>query len=158
MSDNEVLIIFHYDGEFVFDLIRPVYNGGRQKMRYLPRNISYGSLLNEALEASKWDTKIENLSMKYLHHNGRVFSLIILEDDNDIRGMLKASGNDQKGLYLYVNKSTNIASNQDEEHSRYVLMLKILYCTREIIIPYFFYFFMNIFKGEEEGYAWRKSR
>ncbi|XXG76707.1 hypothetical protein AAC387_Pa08g1004 [Persea americana] len=32
--------------------------------------------------------------------------------------MLKASGNDQKGLYLYVNKSTNIASNQDEEHSR----------------------------------------
>ncbi|RWR87935.1 hypothetical protein CKAN_01689900 [Cinnamomum micranthum f. kanehirae] len=118
MSDNEVLIIFHYDGEFVFDIIRPVYNGGRQKMRYLPRNITYGSLLNEALEASKWDTKIENLSMKYLHHNGRVFSLIILEDDNDIRGMLKASGNDQKGLYLYVNKSTNIESNQGEEHTR----------------------------------------
>ena len=52
MSVSEVLVIFHYDGDFQFDIIRPVYNGGNQKMRYLATDITYDSLVNEAAEVS----------------------------------------------------------------------------------------------------------
>ncbi|RWR76443.1 hypothetical protein CKAN_00488500 [Cinnamomum micranthum f. kanehirae] len=34
MSDCDILIIFHYDGNFEFDMMWPVYNGGKQKMRF----------------------------------------------------------------------------------------------------------------------------
>lgn len=74
-------------------------------------------MLNKALEASNWNAKIEDVSMKYLLHNGRVVSLVTLEDDNDIKGMLKASENDQNGLYVYFNRNLDVAKNQDEEHS-----------------------------------------
>eukprot|EP00268_Persea_americana_P060281 TRINITY_DN7485_c2_g1_i1.p1 TRINITY_DN7485_c2_g1~~TRINITY_DN7485_c2_g1_i1.p1 ORF type:complete len:113 (+),score=21.54 TRINITY_DN7485_c2_g1_i1:54-392(+) len=101
MTGYGISIIFHYDGEVVFDIIRPVYNGGRQKMRYLPKSITYGMLLNEAIALSNWDANIEDVGMKYLHHNGLVFSLISLEDENDIVGMLMAFGSEQDG-YTYM--------------------------------------------------------
>eukprot|EP00268_Persea_americana_P060282 TRINITY_DN7485_c2_g1_i2.p1 TRINITY_DN7485_c2_g1~~TRINITY_DN7485_c2_g1_i2.p1 ORF type:complete len:109 (+),score=18.21 TRINITY_DN7485_c2_g1_i2:66-392(+) len=101
MTEYGISIIFHYDGEFVFDIICPVYNGRRWKMRYLPRSITYGMLLNEAIELSNWDADIEDVGMKYLHHNGLVFSLISLEDENDIVGMLMAFGSEQDG-YTYM--------------------------------------------------------
>ena len=41
-------------------------------------------LLNEAIELSNWDADIEDVGMKYLHHNRLVFLLISLEDENDI--------------------------------------------------------------------------
>ena len=66
--------------------MRPVYNGGKQKMRYLLTDITYGSLVAEAIKASNCD------SSQYLHHNGRAFSLASIEDDNDVNRMIKASG------------------------------------------------------------------
>ena len=58
-------------------------------------------LLNEAIELSNWDADIEDVGMKYLHHNGLVVSLISLKDENDIVGMLMASGSEQDG-YTYM--------------------------------------------------------
>ena len=102
MSVSEVLIIFHYDGDFQFDIIRPVYNGGNQKMRYLPTDITYESLVNEAIEAFNYDSSIQGLSIQYLHHNGRAFTMASIDYDNDVKRMFKASGNDVNGIYLYV--------------------------------------------------------
>lgn len=45
MSDREVLFIFHYGSDFEFDISRPVYNGGKQKMRILATEITYESLV-----------------------------------------------------------------------------------------------------------------
>lgn len=55
MLDCVVLVIVHYDGEFDFDfdITRPLYKGGKQKMRSLSTNITYTSLLNVALEISQ---------------------------------------------------------------------------------------------------------
>ena len=90
-------------------------------MRYLPRSIIYGVLLNEAIELSNWDADIEDVGMKYLHHNGLFFSLISLEDENDIVGMLMASGSEKDGLHVYVNRKLHAVNNQ-REGSRYVSM------------------------------------
>ncbi|RWR83613.1 Transposase, MuDR, plant [Cinnamomum micranthum f. kanehirae] len=119
MSDCEVLIIFHYDGNFEFDIIRPVYNGGKQKMRYLSTNITYGSLVAEAIEASNWDSSTKSVSIQYLHHNGRAFSLASIEDDNDVNRMIKASGQDTNGIYLYVSKSWNNGQCRGGEQYRF---------------------------------------
>ena len=100
MAVNEVLIIFHYDGDFQFDIIRPVYNGGNQNMRYLPKDITYESLVKKAIEASNYDSSIQRLSIQYLHHNGPAFSMASIDNDNDVKRMLKASGNDVNGIYL----------------------------------------------------------
>ena len=102
MTVNEVLIIFHYNGDFQFDIIRPVYNRENKKMRYLPTDITYESLVKKAIEASNWDSSIQRLSIQYLHHNGRAFSMVSINDDNTVKRMLKASGNNVNGIYLYV--------------------------------------------------------
>ena len=102
MLDYDILIIFHYDENFEFDMMRPVYNGGKQKMRYLSTDITYGSLVAEAIEASNCVSSSESISIRYLHHNGRAFSLASIEDDNDVNRMMKASGRDTNGIYLYV--------------------------------------------------------
>ena len=63
MPDSEVLFIFHYDGNFEFDIIHPVYNGRKQKMRYLPMDITYVSLVNEANKAANFGSSIQNLNI-----------------------------------------------------------------------------------------------
>ena len=64
MSDREVLFIFHYGSDFKFDISRPVYNGGKQKMRYLLTDITFESLVKEAIEASNGESSfIQNISI-----------------------------------------------------------------------------------------------
>ena len=143
MSVSEVLIIFHYDGDFQFDIIRPVYNRENKKMRYLPTDITYESLVKKAIEASNWDSsiqrlsiqylyhngqafsmaRIDDLSIQYLHHNGRAFSMARIDDDNDVKRMLKASGNDVNGIYLYVFNGLKNKRCVGGEQWRYVHML-----------------------------------
>lgn len=85
MSDVEYLLIFHYDGKFEFDVNHPQYKGGRQKIRYLSSNVTYSEMSNIALEASNWATSSEYITLKYLLHNGSFFSIINIDDDNDIK-------------------------------------------------------------------------
>ncbi|RWR90905.1 hypothetical protein CKAN_02003400 [Cinnamomum micranthum f. kanehirae] len=119
MLDSEVLFIFHYDGNFEFDMIRPVYNGGKQKIRYLLMDITYASLVNEANEAANCGPSIQNLNLQYLHHNGRAFSLAGIDDDNDVRRMLKASENDLNDIYLYVFNCQNDGQHNGGEQRRF---------------------------------------
>lgn len=112
MSDNEVLVIFHYDGEFDFDINRPTYKGAKQKMRYLPTDISYNYLRDIALEVSKWEVLSDMPTLQYLYHDGFAFSLITLEDDEDIKVMFRVSKNNT--MYLYVSKGTNPAAGNGQ--------------------------------------------
>lgn len=68
---------------------------------------NYSSLVNISLEAFNWDATTKNLSIQYLHHNGHTFLLASKEDDNDVKRMLIASGNNINGIYSYVFKSPN---------------------------------------------------
>ena len=52
---------------------------------------------------------------QYLYHNGFAFSLIILEEDEDIKVMFRASVNNTIGLYLYVSKGTNPAAGNGQK-------------------------------------------
>lgn len=119
MSDREVLFIIHYDGEFQFDINLPVYSGGKQKLKYLLSDISYQCLANETIESSNWDAAIQNLSMQYLHYNGRAFSMASIDDDNDVHLMFKASENETKAIYLYVSNSLNNNESIGGEDMRY---------------------------------------
>ena len=124
MSDREVLFIFHYSGDFEFDISRPVYNGGKQKMRYLPTDITFESLVKEAVEASNGESSfIQNISMQYLHHNGRAFSMVSIDDDTDVRSMFKASGDESNGIYLYVFNSRNKEQCAGRDNWRYTYRL-----------------------------------
>ena len=107
MSDREVLFIFYYDGDFQFDISRSVHSGGKQKMKYLSTDISYQCLANKAIKSSNWDTTIQNLSMQYLYHNERAFSMVSIDDDKDVRLMFKASGNETNEIYLYISNGLN---------------------------------------------------
>ena len=117
MSNNEVLVIFHYDGEFDFDIDRPTYKGGKQEMRYLPTNISYSYLRDVALEESKWEALSDMPVLEYLYHDGFAFSLITLEEDEDedIKVMFRPLVNKTNGLYLYVSEGTNPAAGNRQE-------------------------------------------
>ena len=54
MSDGELIVIFHYDRDFKFDMIHPVYEGRKQKMWFIKSDISFPELVNIALETSHW--------------------------------------------------------------------------------------------------------
>ena len=52
MSGGDLIVIFHYDGDFEFDMICLLYKGEKQKMRFINNDITFNSLINIALEAS----------------------------------------------------------------------------------------------------------
>lgn len=52
MSGGDLIVIFHYDGDFEFDMTSSVYKGGKQKMWFIQSDIIFNLLLNIALEAS----------------------------------------------------------------------------------------------------------
>ena len=104
MSDVQQLVIFHYNGTFEFDVNRPQYKGGRQKVRYLLSNISISELKNMALEASCWDVIVEDLSLKYLLHNGSFFSMINIDDDSDINGLFQTCTSKSSGILIFVTR------------------------------------------------------
>lgn len=56
-------------------------------MSFIPSDMTYCSPVNIAPDASKWKTTSENINIHYLHHNDRVFSLVTIKDDNDIKCM-----------------------------------------------------------------------
>ena len=105
MSGDDLIVIFHYDGDFEFDMIHPFFKSGKQKMRFINNDITFNSLVNIALEASNWEETFDNISMDYLHYNGHVFSLVLIEDDNDIKCMLSLSQDDTNGIYLYIRRA-----------------------------------------------------
>ena len=76
-------------------------------MRLLEIDITYGALVKKAIEASNWESSIQNLSMQYLHHNGRAFSMANIDDDINVRSTFKASGDESNGIYLYVFNGRN---------------------------------------------------
>ena len=98
MSVVQQLTIFHCDGTFEFDLNRPQYKGGRHKLRHLSSTITFGELKNMALEASNWDVLAEELSIKYLLHNGSFFLMINIDGDSDINELFKTSKSDSSGI------------------------------------------------------------
>ena len=89
-------------------------------MRYLPMDITCASSVNEANEAANCGSSIQNLNIQYLHQNGRAFSMASIDDDNDVRRMLKASGNDVNGIYLYVLNGQNDGQHIGGKQRRYV--------------------------------------
>ena len=100
MSGGELIVIFHFDGKFEFDMIHPVYKDGKWKMMFIQSDITFRSLVNIDLEASHWEETYENLTIQYLHHNGHIFSLVALEDDNDIKDMVTLARDNTNGIYL----------------------------------------------------------
>ena len=124
----EHLIIFHYDGEFEFELNRPQYKGGRQKMRYLSNGVTLNKLCKIALEASSWATTSDQITLKYLLHNGKFFSMIDIDDDNDINGLLKSSKREAKWTLLFVSRRLCDEGTFQHNHgNRYVLKLNIYF-------------------------------
>ena len=71
-------------------------------MRYLSSTITFSEPNNMALEASNWDALAEKLSIKYLLHNESFFSMINIDDDDDINGLLKTSKADSFRILLFV--------------------------------------------------------
>ena len=92
-------------------------------MRYLSTDITYGSLVAEAIEASNFDSSTESLTIQYLHHNDRAFSLASIKDDIDVNRMIKVSGYDTNEIYLYVSNSCNNGQYRGGEQYRYVNLL-----------------------------------
>lgn len=130
MSEFQHLTIFHYDGEFEFNLNCPQYKGERQKMRYLSSNITSGELKNIALEASNWKASFEELSIKYILHNGSLFSMLNIDDDNDINGVFKVHRTDPNEILLFVTRRKGEEGGiQHLYHNRLVVLQIFLHDT-----------------------------
>ena len=41
MSGGDLIVIFYYDGDFDFDMIYPLYKGGKQKMMFINDYITF---------------------------------------------------------------------------------------------------------------------
>jgi len=81
--------------------------------------VTFKALVNIALEASKIEETSDNISMDFLLHNGHVFSLVAIEDNNDIKCMLSLSRDDTNGIYLYMRRLVRSAKCL-EEQARYL--------------------------------------
>ena len=125
MSGGELIVSFHYNGEFKFDMIHPVYEGGNQKMRFIQSDITFPELVNIALETTHWQETCDNLSIHYLHHNGHVFSLAAIEDDSDIKCMLTLANQNTNGIYLYINRRPIGSDKHIGEQRRYIIFFLV---------------------------------
>ena len=89
-------------------------------MRFINNDMTFNSLVNIALEASNWEETSDNIKMEYLHHNGHVFSLVSIEDDNDIKCMLLLSRDDTNEIYLYIRRRLVRSAKCLEKQARYL--------------------------------------
>ena len=101
-------------------MIRPVYNSGNQKMRFIRSDITFHSLENIALEASHWEETCENLTIHYIHQNDHVFLLATTEDDSDIKCMLTLTRDNINVIYLCINRRPIGFANYIGEQPRYL--------------------------------------
>ena len=114
MSGGELIVNFHYDEEFKFDMILPVYVGENQNMRFIQSNITFPELVTIALETSHWEETCENQGIHYLHHNGHVFSFVAIKDNSDIKWMLTFAYHNTNG-YIYTSiKDQSVPPNISE--------------------------------------------
>ena len=74
-------------------------------MRSIPSYITFESLVKVDNETSHWEVNCEDISIHCLHHNDRVFSLVGIEDDNDIKCMLTLSRVETNEICLYFNRT-----------------------------------------------------
>ena len=126
MSSGELIVIFHYDGEFKIDMIHLVYEGGNQKMMFIQSDITFPELVNIALKTSHWQQETcDNLSIHYLHHNGNVFSLDAIEDDSDIKCILTLANHNTNGIYLYINRRPIRFAKHIGEQTRYIVFFLV---------------------------------
>ena len=126
MSGGDLIVIFHYDRDFEFDMIWLLYKGGKQKMRFINSDITFNSLVNMALEASNWEKTSDNISINYLHHNSHVFSLVAIELDNDITCMLLLSRDDTTEIYLYIRRGVVRSAKCLEKQAKYLPRMQII--------------------------------
>lgn len=124
MSDSEVCLVIHFNGELNLENGYPVYNGGDQKMIFISIIRTYSSLVQKLIEVTNWEMHDEYPYMQYLYHNGRAFTLISLKSDDDVHTMFKALRHGMDAIYLYVRRnSDNVGmSCQCQSQSRYTLM------------------------------------
>lgn len=62
---------------------------------------------------------LKNLSIKYVHHNVS-FSIVSMDDDNDIKGMFKSLVNDINKIYLFITKSVNEVDVHHEDQGLFL--------------------------------------
>lgn len=122
MSDSEVCLVIHFNGELNLEHGNPIYNGGDQKMIFVSSIIAYSSLVQKVIEATNWVMHDEYPYMRYLYHNGQAFTLISLKSADDLHTMFKAFRRGTDAIYLYVHRNLDTAANSHQSQSRYVVM------------------------------------
>ena len=89
-------------------------------MRSIGSDITFSELMDITLETTHWEETCENLSIRYLHHNGHVFSLAAIEDHSDIKCMLALVNQKTNEIYLYINRRPMGSATHIREHTRYI--------------------------------------
>ena len=91
MSEDETFVVFRFNGEFDWNTTNPVYMGGEQKMMYLSNFTNYNSLVQSALQATKWVEKDEAIEIQHLHNHRQAYTLIKVANYGDVNAMFKVS-------------------------------------------------------------------
>ena len=74
-------------------------------MTYLSSNFMYSNLSNIALEESNWATSSVDITLKCLLHDGSFFSMINIDDNNDIKGLFKFSRSEAHEIIIHLKKA-----------------------------------------------------
>ena len=82
MSDCEVLTIFHFGRNFIWDNESSVCNGAN--MVFLSKSITYSQLVKKYRDFTILDINGHNPIIQYLHHNGKVCTFVRIKNDEDV--------------------------------------------------------------------------
>jgi hypothetical protein len=119
MSDVDLCLILHFDGELDVDRLHPIYNGGEQKLIFVYSNITYNSLIEKVAAETNWKIRNGYPYMQYIYHTGRNFTLVGLRGDDDLMRMFRLFRYGVDPIFLYIHRSDGVATNNQPPSLRY---------------------------------------
>ena len=119
MSDVDLCLILHFDGELDVDRSHPIYNGGKQKPIFVDSNITYNSLIEKVVAEINLEMRNGYPYMQYIYHTGRNFTLVGLRGDDDLMRMFRLFRYGVDPIFLYIHRSDGVATNLQPPSLRY---------------------------------------
>ncbi|KAJ8644066.1 hypothetical protein MRB53_005814 [Persea americana] len=118
MSENEICLILHFNGDLDIDHLNPIYIGGEQRIIFMDSNISYNAVVEQIITETNWDEEDEYPLIRYICHSNRIFTLVDLKGDGDMRSVLRLNRERTDLVLLYLYRSLEIIERTKKHTTR----------------------------------------
>lgn len=96
--------------------------GGEQRIIFVDNNISYNAVVEQIITETNWHEEDEYPLIRYMCHINRIFTLVDLKGDGDMRSMLRLNRERTDPILLYLYRSSEILERTKKPTARYALI------------------------------------